>query len=114
MQKVAEPPPPKGVSVKAWDKILQRGPKEAAIVKESSVDVGRIRKLAEQEKNARAFQELTQEPGPTEYDLLYETKIASVVDTELLMTTSKMSNGVEEALTLYERLGGTYSPPGVE
>lgn len=26
--KVAEPPPPKGVSVKAWDKILSEGPKK--------------------------------------------------------------------------------------
>lgn len=25
--KVAEPPPPKGISAKTWDKILQKGPK---------------------------------------------------------------------------------------
>ncbi len=26
--KVAEPPPPKGISVKAWDRILSEGPKK--------------------------------------------------------------------------------------
>lgn len=98
--KVAEPPPPKGVSVKEWDKILQEGPKP---VVKTAAPIALIREAS----NALAFQSLTEHAGSTA-DVLLSMKLAAVEDADLLQSVYQLSGDLHQAVTDYEQMGGKY------
>jgi hypothetical protein len=108
LDKLAEPPPPEGVSVKAWDKILQKGPRP--MPKTATVDVDLIRKTAER----LAFEELTAPPELSPEQNILFLKMSSVADEELFKVAMGLSQGLpsvydmDQALQTYEELGGTY------
>jgi hypothetical protein len=92
MEKDAEPPPPKGVSVKEWDKMLQKAP------------IQLIRRASEK----LAFDTLYDPPPPQTEEVIASLKLAAVADVGLYDTAAAISSGVDEALDLYEKLGGVY------
>lgn len=103
-EKTAEPPPPKGVSLEEWDRILQKGPKMKA----------ETEKTAEQ----LAFEELTATPTMSTEHIILNEKISSADDTSLLKVAASLctvfhadgsqSRDLDEVLQTYEELGGTY------
>lgn len=103
LNKTAEPPPPEGVPVKEWDKILEKGPD----VTKQADPLSMIRKAASDLSAQRAFEELTSPLSPTD-ELLVNTKIAAVEDQELFASAYCVTSDDENALELYERMGGTY------
>lgn len=102
--KVAEPPPPKGVSTKEWDAILAKGPSPSTMTgMKHAAPVALIRKMAQ----AIDFQELTEPAGSTE-DVILSMKLAAVEDSGLLETVYQLSGNLSQALSDYEQMGGTY------
>ena len=114
LDKLAEPPPPEGVSVQEWDEILEKGPTDV------KTPIAAIRKAAAALDSQRAFEELTAPGIPTTEDLIDGEKFASAEDIPLLKQACDMHRVYEEgsvtnfvvdipaALQTYEELGGTY------
>lgn len=106
LTKLAEPPPPKGVSSKEWDRILQEGPdpeeKCHVTAKKTAAPIDLIRKISAQ----RDFEELT--APPVSSDPIMQYKLASVDDPELFDIAFSLSDGAERALQIYESMGGTF------
>ena len=109
LDKIAEPPPPEGVSVDEWDKILEKGPRKMP----KTCDVDHIRKTAER----LAFEELTAPVGSSPEWNIISMKQGSVEDPELFKTASLLalrrtpdgfSCDRSDIFDIYEELGGTY------
>jgi hypothetical protein len=100
--KLAEPPPPKGMSVDEWDKYLADNPPKETTVGKVSAPVDLIRKTA----GRQAFERLTASPVSSMPAL--ELKLAAVDDQELLKIAWGISNDAESALETYEAMGGTF------
>jgi hypothetical protein len=103
--KTAEPPPPKGVSVKEWDRMLQKGPSKS--MTKSAAE--RIREILQKE----AFDEVTS-PAPLRADeVIDREKLSHVADPELLKVAYVLAPDCDEVglgplLQTYEELGGVY------
>jgi hypothetical protein len=110
LDKLAEPSPPEGVSVEAWDKILEKGPSKMP----KTADVDFIRKTAERV----AFEELVSpEPSSNPEWNVISLKQGSVADPELWKTAALLAqkataDGIScshsDIYDVYEELGGTY------
>jgi hypothetical protein len=115
LDKMAEPPPPEGVSTKEWDHMLQEGPKKT-VTKTANL-AEEIRKTAQRV----AFEELTAPRERSALEIASSEKFASVEDQALLKVASDLSffespqwegqlimERVDDILHRYEELGGTY------
>lgn len=103
LRKLAEPPPPKGVSVDEWDKQLGVEPtRGTTMAKTSTADL--VRKTA-----ARlAFEDLTAPPRESALAVVSRDKAAAATDPELFKIAADLTESVDEALALYENMGGTF------
>lgn len=100
--KLAEPPPPNGMPVDEWDKHLGADPARGTIVAKTSAPINLIRKTA----SRQAFEELT---APRVVDTpALSLKLAAVDDLDLFKVATDLASDVDEALQLYENMGGTF------
>src|SRR4051812_23071516 len=121
--KLAEPPPPKGVSVKEWDRILQQGPHPSAEtaatldgqkpMNKSASAAERVRGILQKE----AFDQLTSHSHAfSADDDVAGIKFNAATDEELLKTAAHLNRLHDQECTstlgdlmrVYESLGGTY------
>jgi hypothetical protein len=104
-EKTAEPPPPKGVSVEQWDKILAKGPKS---MPKTAAPLDLIRRLSAREMEKRAFEELTTPFAESSLEALDSMKLAAVEQPELFKAALTLAGNTHHALEDYEAWGGTY------
>jgi len=103
LSKLAEPPPPEGVSTKEWDRQLAKGPTSPLPT------VVSVRKHAAAAQRA-AFDEIAAGTGevrdvPTE---LQRAKVAAAADGGLLDFALSRRSTVGGGLALYEAMGGLF------